>query len=134
MLLAIVKFLFTPSAMIATGYSFIETVLITLSGALIGVVIFYYAGTQIFEAIAKRRRKKRKAFTRLNRAIVKVKNNFGVIGLASTMGLISVPVCTLLAARYFRHNKMTLWFLMISAAIWTLFLSGISVYLKDLFT
>ena len=135
MLIASVKFLFTPSFMIGAGdYELLETILITQAGAMLGICVFYFAGGAIFMKLDSLRRKKhKKIFSKKNRTIVRVKNKFGVVGLVATIGLISVPLCSLLAARYFRHSRATIWLLMGSAAVWTVLLSVGSFYIKPLF-
>lgn len=136
MLLSSVKFLFTPSAMVTAGYGFYETVFISMAGAFMGIVIFYFGGSAVFawfDRLKWREGKPRKIFTKRNRLIVNYKNKLGVVGLAATIGLISVPLCSLLAAKYFHHKKKTVWVLMASAAVWTLFLASVSIYFKSLF-
>lgn len=135
MLLGAVKFLFTPSAMVTAGYSFYEVVFITLAGAFLGITVFYFGGTAVFawfNRIRIQSKKPQKVFSRRNRLIVKYKNRLGVVGLAATIGLISVPLCSLLAAKYFHHKRKTIWVLMGSATVWTLALSGISFFFKSL--
>lgn len=137
MLLSAVKFLFTPSAMISAGYGFVETLLITFAGATMGVLLFYYGGTAVFmwfDKLSGRGKKKaRKIFSRRNRTIVTYKNKLGVGGLAATVGLISIPLCALLAAKYFHHKKKTIWVLLLSTAIWAFSLTALSFYFRSLF-
>ena len=47
-LMSILKFVITPSLMIAAGYNWIEVVITCSIGATIGVLLFYYAGKAIF--------------------------------------------------------------------------------------
>ena len=58
--------------------------------------------------------------------IVRVKRNQGLNGLAAiTPVLISIPLGTILAARYFRHDKRALPVLFSSVLIWDVILSSI---------
>ncbi|PCJ81144.1 MAG: hypothetical protein COA57_14505 [Flavobacteriales bacterium] len=129
--LSIVKFVFTPSAMTAAGYSFGETFLITSFGASIGVVLFYYMGEMIFQWLdAKRHSKKRRTFTRVNRLIVRMKMRFGIFGLAVTIGVVSVPIGALLVARYFNNSSRAVPALILAVVTWTLALTTLSQLVK----
>jgi len=133
--LSIFKFLFTPSAMVAAEYTYWETIITTLIGASLGVFIFYFAGAFIFNWIDRVRgkRSKKKKFTRVNRGVVRIKSRFGLGGLVATIGIISVPICSMLAARYFRDNPRTLPALLISVTAWTFGLSALSFLVKNFF-
>jgi len=122
-LLSIVKFLLTPSTMIAAGYSFIETVLISSTGAGLGVFIFFNAGERIFALF---KFKKKKIFTTGNRRLVRIKTRMGVRGLMLVSVFLSVPISSLLAARFFHHHRSTLPLMMLGFFLWSLVLTGIS--------
>ena len=47
-LMSILKFLITPSLMIAAGYNWLEVVIICTVGATLGILLFYKAGKSIF--------------------------------------------------------------------------------------
>lgn len=132
--LSTVKFLFAPAACVASGFGFFETFLITVLGGITGVLAFFYAGSFIFSKIsAFFPQKKKSAFTKRNKLIIRTKNKFGVIGLAVSMAFISIPLACLLAAKYFRHNPRTVPFLVMSIIGWSLILTTISVFFKNLF-
>jgi len=44
-----VKFLFAPSTAYALGYTFWQTILISLIGGWLGVFVFYFAGSFVFD-------------------------------------------------------------------------------------
>ncbi|MGB0403274.1 MAG: hypothetical protein ACPGEG_04200 [Salibacteraceae bacterium] len=131
-LLSSVKFLFAPSTVMAFGYSFWETIIITLSGGWLGVFVFYFAGSAIFDWIAKAFPKKKtpKKFTRSNRFVVWLKNGFGLVGISVVLGFASIPLVSLLAAKYFRHNSKTLIYLISSVTIWGFSLTLASFLIK----
>ena len=63
--------------------------------------------------------KPKKKFSRKNKLIVRVKSRWGLIGLALiTPTIISIPVGTLLAARYFGNNWRTLPYMLLSVVGW----------------
>lgn len=119
-LLSSVKFLFAPSTVMAFGYSFWETILITLSGGWFGVFVFYFGGSAIFDWTAKAfpSKKTPKKFTRSNRFVIWLKNGFGLTGISIVLGFASIPLVSLLAAKYFRHHTKTLIYLLVSVTIW----------------
>ena len=111
-----------------TDYIWWEILLVTIIGGWLGIFIFYYFGKIIMEWINKRRKNPPKRFSQLNRFVVRVKRNYGLTGLVTIMGVISVPVCTLIAAAYFKENKRVIPALMASVVIWSCSLTAI-VYL-----
>ncbi len=133
-LLSSVKFLFAPASSIALGYDLPKTIIITFCGGSFGTTIFYFLGSAIASWWAKHKKKpkkKKKIFTNTNRKIVFIKNKYGLIGLCLiTPGIISIPVGSILAAKYFRHDKRTFPFLIASLLIWCITLSLIAYFFK----
>jgi membrane protein YqaA with SNARE-associated domain len=135
MLLSGTKFLLAPWTTMWTGYNFLETVLITSIGGIVGVLVFYHFGDwmnrKVQEWMNKRRkeRKPKKTFSKRNKLIVKTKITYGLVGLAViTPTVLSIPVGSIIAARLFRQNKLVLPVLMASVVIWSLFISVIISY------
>lgn len=133
-LLSSVKFLFAPASTIALGYDLPKTIIITFCGGSFGITIFYFLGAVISNWWAKHKKqpkKKKKVFTKTNRKIVFIKNKYGLIGLCLiTPGIISIPVGSILAAKYFRHDKRTFPFLIVSLFIWCITLSSLAYFFK----
>lgn len=131
-LLSSVKFLFAPASTIALGYNLPKTIIITFCGGSFGITVFYYLGTAIANWWAKQKKtRKKKVFTKSNRKLVYIKNKYGLIGLCLiTPGIISIPVGSILAAKYFRHDKRTFPYLIASLFIWCVALSFIAYYFK----
>ena len=128
---SIVKFIVTPSAMIVYGKSVLYTIFVTSLGAAVGVQIFYHMGRLIFNWIYKRKGKKEKIVTPMKRRIVSFKNNFGIVGLLLICGIISVPISSVLMAKYFDKYRFSVWYLTIAFTIWSVVLTLSSYYLKD---
>lgn len=131
---AIAKFVVTPYAMMFAprDWSFMEIVVITASGASLGVFIFYNFGEQIFRWIERHRKHPPKRFNRFNRFIAKIKAKYGLKGLLLICGVISVPIASLLAARYFRSNT-TLPLLIMGFWIWTILLTSLGYLFQSVF-
>ena len=121
--------------MIGLGYSFVETFAITATGGALGVAIFYFGGEWFFSWVESKRKYnfgKRKSSAG-KRRLIKVKRSFGLRGLALIAGLISIPLASLIAAKYFRSKKHTLAVMIVSFVSWALLLTAISAYLKNMF-
>ena len=133
-LLSSVKFLFAPASSIALGYDLPKTIIITFCGGSFGITIFYFIGSAIFNWWTKHKKtpkKKKRVFTSTNRKIVFIKNKYGLIGLCLiTPGIISIPVGSILAAKYFRHDKKTFPYLIASLFIWCISLSSLAYFFK----
>ena len=130
-IMSIVKFLVTPSIMVGLDYSVIFTICVTTAGAAIGVHIFYHMGRMIFAWLDKRKViKKKKVITPMKRKIVSFKNDYGFVGLLVVSGVISVPIASVLVAKYFDRGKAYVWLLTCAFAIWSVLLTVVSHYLK----
>ena len=121
------KFFFSPSAALLAGYSFFETIFITVVGGYTGFVLFFFAGKAMvawFHRVFKR--KKKKLFNKRNRMIVKIKAKYGLMGIAVlTPLLLSIPVGALLASYYFPRAKRTLPIFFICLVIWSFILTSL---------
>jgi hypothetical protein len=133
-LLAVVKFIITPFTIYATGkesIQFGEVVLTTGTGAAFGVLLFYYGGTYLFKWMGHLKSKKKKpVFTKGRRRIVFIKNKFGLIGFIAISVVISVPITSLLAAKFFKHNRFTPLWLICGFMVWSFILSSAAYYIK----
>ncbi|MBL7951258.1 MAG: hypothetical protein JNM62_06015 [Flavobacteriales bacterium] len=132
---AMVKFLFAGLVSYGMGNGFIETLVYLAIGSTAGMLVFYFSGKGLLERFRHRyiRRSKERAlkglppkhvFTRTNRTIVRVKQRYGVIGLAAfAPPTLSIPITAVLAAKYFRHDRRTLPALLGSVLVWSVVLS-----------
>lgn len=132
----VLKFLFAAIVSYRFGNSYWETVLLTGSGGCIGTLVFYLGGSRVLEWFRLRRLNKRaialstgqepkRIFTRTNRMIVHMKRGYGLKGVAFLLPpLLSIPLTSLLAAKYFRHDRRTLPWLLSSVVIWSVVLSA----------
>ncbi|MBI2968317.1 MAG: hypothetical protein HYY40_10980 [Bacteroidetes bacterium] len=131
LLVSAVKFLFAPGSLRLSGFNYWETILISTAGGWMGVFLFYYLGGWALDfcgtawrKLFNKKNKPQKIFTRRNRFIVKVKKRFGVKGIAFISPVtISIPVGCLVAERYYRHEKGTVRYFLVSVLFWSLVLS-----------
>jgi len=131
-LLTIVKFAFTPSAMIAAGYNWLETFVTTSTASVIGVGLFYFFGDLIFNLFARLRRNPGRKFTKMNRRIVHMKSKYGLRGMGLIALFLSIPLAGLLTARFFHDYRKAVPALMLAFALWSFFLTSLSWIIKNL--
>ena len=135
---AVVKFVVTPSLMMATGHPWWGAWAVTAAGAAGGVWVVWHSGKRLFswfeEKLGSREGRGKRTFTPGRRRIVWLKNNFGLHGLLAVSGLISVPIATTLAAKYFRHHPWVMQLLMLAFALWALALAALSWLVKNMDT
>jgi hypothetical protein len=134
-MLCIVKFLFVPFGMIlkpdmGEQWTWLEVILISSTGAALGVFIFFHFGDYIFKWIASHFNTKRKIFTRRNRWFIRVKKRWGLNGLLLISGLISVPIASVIGAKLYRHNSTALPKLILAFFAWSILLSSLAYGMK----
>lgn len=135
-ILSATKFLTAPITSLNIGFGYLETLIITSVGGLIGVTFFFYLSSAIMALIARMSEKKtqkkatkpKRKFTWKNKLIVHVKREYGLIGLAAlTPTILSIPVGTFLAARYFRDPRMVITYLSASVIVWSVIVSSVVI-------
>jgi hypothetical protein len=142
-----IKFLFAPIISIGYGYNFSQTILMTSIGGILGIFFFYFLSKWIIKKYylycpdivsyfageeAKQRliqsqcgRKKKKTFTKRNKFIIKMRKNYGFLGIILlTPVLLSIPIGAFLAQKYYSKNKNILVYLSLSVTIWSACLSS----------
>lgn len=147
-----VKFLIAPLLSFQLGYNYIQTVLITTVGGILGVLFFYFLSTAILKffrkswpkikayfsgsksrlqeikvsaAAKKAKIKNKKYFSRKNKFLVMTKRKYGLWGIAAlTPVLLSIPLGTFLANKYYRNKKSVLFSLTVSVICWSLIMSS----------
>lgn len=139
--LSTVKFMWAPGTALVSGFSFFETILITTLGGMTGITFFYFFGMWAVEKMEGIKRKSKfsrsgnkpkKVFTRKNRQIIKIKASFGLIGLVIvTPALLSIPIGCVVAAKFYRHNKLTYPLLLVSTFAWSLLLTTLVFFIKS---
>jgi hypothetical protein len=134
MMASVVKFVITPSLMVARGIPAWEVVGVTSLGAAFGVLVFFRFGKWLFRKWSKltaSRDKPRKVFTPGRRRIVWLRHRFGLFGLLLISGLISVPIASLLGAKYYPHYRSMPWSLMLAFAAWSVALTFLSWWVRS---
>jgi hypothetical protein len=127
-LMSAIKFFAAPLLAKSFGFTYLQTILITSLGGIVGVFVFFKLGARIvhfFPNFFKPVNKTRKIFTKKNKFFVMLIRDYGLFGIAIFSPiLISIPVGSFLAARFFEsHSKMALAILSISVVLWSVSIS-----------
>jgi len=146
-LVSSVKFIFAFP--LAIGYSFNcpQTIIFTSIGGVAGVLFFAYISDLIIHIwkrlynkyivrisairnhVENRKVKKseRKLFTKRNKRFIRIKQSYGLAGIAVlTPFILSIPIGTFLAIRFYNRSKKTLLFLTVSVVFWAIVLGCIT--------
>jgi hypothetical protein len=131
-LLSSFKFAATfPLVILQFNFSFLETILWTNVGGIAGIYFFTFLSGKLIAWWNRTFRKPRensrdaeastkKIFTRRNRRIVRIKQQYGLIGIAvSTPIVLSIPVGAFLAVRYYRSSTSKFFYLIASNVVWS---------------
>jgi len=150
LLLSAVKFLFAPPIAIEIGFNYIQTLIITISGGILGVVFFYYLSGLLIVGFSYLKKKikhffsssekrhlikhglsepvKKKIFTVRNKVVVKMKKKIGLIGIIAVTPFISIPLAAFLVKKYYSTHKWALVYFAISIVFWSFVFSTVYFY------
>ncbi len=134
-----------PLAIMEFKFSFFETILWMNVGGVIGIFFFAYLSESLINwinGLINKRNKKRgivkktkkyKTFTRRNRRIVRIKQKYGLIGIALTTPLLfSIPIGVFLAVRYYPRSKLKYYYLIGSNVVWSFIYTSFYMFWNDL--
>ncbi len=142
-LVSSIKFAFAPFIAVLYGFNYIETVIITSIGGVLGIFFFYYLSSFILwlhRRVFPNRNNKtkkppsltKKKFTFRNKLIIRLKSNFGLIGIAFfTPIILSIPLGSFLAHRYYLKNKLVLPLMLSGVFFWAFVLTFIAKILSN---
>jgi len=142
-----VKFLFAPPLSFEFGFTFLQTWLVTTIGGVAGVVFFFYLSKGILalyfrylarhfspyymklRAVVWKRNQfpipASRIFTFRNKSLVKIRRRYGLPGIVIlTPILLSIPLGTFLALKYYSGQKNLLAYLLLSIVGWSLLMSS----------
>jgi hypothetical protein len=147
-----IKFLFAPPLSFEFGFSFMQTWIITTVGGITGVIFFFYLSkgllaiyvrylSRYFMPYYSRLRTivwkrsqitlpVKKIFSFRNKTLVKIRRKYGLIGIVIlTPILLSIPLGTFLAIKYYSRQKNLLAYLSLSVVVWSFVMSSaISIF------
>lgn len=133
------KFALTfPVAVYGMKMSFIETILYSNLGGLIGVIVFTYLSSQLlnfWNSIIRPKfhssQSSKPIFTGSRRRFIKIKNNYGLAGIIILNPVIlSIPISTFLIIKYYGLRKRYLAWLIAGQLVWSIVYSIFYIYIR----
>ncbi len=109
--LSSVKLLMAPASCLALGFGWLETIAITFVGGMLGIVVFFYFGKALFrwfdmiKAKFGKKNTQKKVFSKNSRRLVHIKKRYGLVGMASLMPVISIPIAVMIALKYYGDDR-----------------------------
>lgn len=149
-LISSVKFIFAFPLAVRYDFSFHTTFLITSAGGISGVLFFAFFSEEIivfynwfvYQYLVRHPRthsfakavkntyhkiipkKEKKIFSNRSKRFVRIKKSYGLIGISVlTPFLLSIPLGTFLAIRFYKRTRKTIFFLCAAVIMWSLILS-----------
>ena len=122
-----VKFIIMPSTAIAAGMDPWSAFGHSVAGAVLGLILMRPVIRRLFDWRSRVRRSKGKpTFTPGRRRTVRIKQRFGLVGIAVLGGVVGVPVGAFLAFKYFDNRALTLPVMVASYVMWSAALTTLS--------
>ena len=124
-----IKFIFGPLGGYIAGLNLVTTVLTSVAGMMFAVVLFTYFGEFLRNKIFARFVNRTKNFSERRRNFVKFWRRYGLAGVAALTPILLTPIGgTLLAVSFGAPKNRIIFFMFVSAAIWSLVFSA-AIYL-----
>ncbi|MBB3700137.1 MULTISPECIES: hypothetical protein [Flammeovirga] len=130
------KFLFGPIVGYGAGLTIVETTILTIVGMMITVVSLTYAGTEARKKLLLwlNRGKSKKLFTKRNRMIVRIWQNYGMKGVAFfTPILFGPPIGMLIALSFGEKKRKIITYMFMSAVFWGIIMNIAIFYFGEYF-
>ena len=127
-----------PTAVFAFGFNFLQAFVVCSAGGIFGTLFYTYLIDAVLLGIAKlmdkiypTRNKNKKRFTKTNRFIIKVKKNFGIIGVSAISPLfLSIPLGVFLCLKFFGNKKQIIMWMSVFVMFWTILLFFVLDYFR----
>jgi hypothetical protein len=137
------KFMFAPALSYELGYGFWKSMLFTTSGGIIGIFSFAFLGHLIRrywrrfillfwlpftkKTYSELIQTPRKKFKNTTRWVIRIKNKFGIVGIAALTPLfLSIPVGTVVAMSLFRNRFRSIFLIICFLIFWSVLLNIIT--------
>lgn len=131
---SMLKFIFGPLGGYAAGLKLLTTILVTVAGMMTVVLLFTYAGNWIRVKVIDRILGKRNKLSESNSKYVGIWKKYGLIGVAALTPLLLTPIGgTILAVSSGSPKERIIFFMFVSAAIWSVLLSSIVYFFGNEF-
>lgn len=125
------KFMFgVATAFLTPGLNPWLGLAITSGGAMLGVLVYVYAGEWLLEKWLSRK-KQRQIFSKTSRRLVRIRKSGGLWGVALlTPVLLSIPVGCILAITMEHHRMRIVRMMLVSILAWGILIFGLKAFLN----
>jgi hypothetical protein len=125
-----------PTAIAVFKFNFVKVMLVSWAGGIAGIILFTYLSEAIIKAIHNYRARRnlihrKRIFTKFNRRVIRVKQRFGLTGIAFITPVIGTPVGAFIAERFYRNKRKVIIYLSLSVIFWSLLLYFIILLFYD---
>lgn len=123
-----------PTAVIVFKYNFVKVMLVACSGGIAGNIIFTYLSASLLKWMHYYREKRniqKKSFTRSTRRMIRIKQRFGLAGIAFITPIISQPIGAFFAEKFFKDKRRVIVYLSVSVIFWAVALYFILLIFHD---
>lgn len=130
-----VKLLFTPMGF--AGYyanninALLQIAVISGLGSVFSSIIFFLLGKGIDNLQSRKTKKNKPINFKRNKMIIVIKNKFKLFGTSMTIGIISVPLGSILVGKYFGNEKMAIPSLIAASFIWSFGITFITAFVVN---
>jgi len=130
------------SPVVALKFSFLTGLIMNISAGFTGVSFFFFLSDYFMERAHKKRvrrlingtAKPKRIFTLVNKFLVRGKRKLGLFGIAIlTPMFISIPLGSIITAKFFTHKKWAYPSLLLAVVFWALVIGGLASFYPDLF-
>lgn len=122
---SMLKFILGPVGGYAAGLNLMTTILTTIAGMMTIVLLFTYFGKWLQKNIISRFVQKRNKFSVSNKKFVRIWKKYGLVGVAALTPVILTPIGgTILAVSSGSPREKIIFYMFISAAVWSMVLSS----------
>ena len=142
-LAAATKFMIAPPIGLTAGWNYWEVVAVEAAGGITGVLGFYHGAHALMEWSRKRFAKKRskdlatgkeppRIFNKTSRKLVRWKHKLGYYGIVFiALPFVSLPIEGIICAKFFKHERMLIPFLILSVIIWAFILTAFYAFFYE---
>lgn len=114
-----------PTAVIVFKYNFLKVFFVSCAGGITGNIIFTYLSAGIIKwmhdyRLRKDKDHKKKIFSKSTRRFIRIKNRFGLVGIAFVTPIISQPIGAFFAEKFFKDKKKVIIYLSVSVVFWSI--------------
>ena len=122
---SMLKFILGPLGGYATGLNLITTILTTIAGMMTIVFLFTYFGNWLQKNVLSKFFRNKNKFSVSNKKFVMIWKKYGLVGVAVLTPIILTPIGgTILAVSSGSPREKIILYMLISAIIWSIALSG----------